>query len=82
MKLRVKFARTSSVLPIKFGEIHELGVPEDLEIYTGTHTVIPSTEDINLSTAQKFVEKDIKVTKVPFATAINISNGTTVTIGG
>jgi hypothetical protein len=53
-----------------------------LPSYNGGYEVIPNTNaDIVLSTAQTYMDADIKVTKIPFAEVSNNSGGTTATIG-
>ena len=54
----------------------------ELPVYDGEYTVIPSTEDEQvLETAQKYMDADIKVKKVPYAEVTNTSGGITVFIG-
>ena len=54
----------------------------ELPIYEGVFEVVPSTEEsIILKTAQKMMDADVKVEKIPYAEVSNASNGTTVTIG-
>lgn len=54
----------------------------ELPVYDGAYTVIPSTEDERvLETAQKYMDADIKVKKVPYAEVTNTSGGITVFIG-
>ena len=55
----------------------------ELPKYDGEYTVSPSAvSDQTLSTAQKLLDADIKINKIPYAEVSNTSNGTTVTIGG
>lgn len=50
--------------------------------YNGEYHVTPSVEgDVTLSTAQTFVDADIKVLKIPYTEVTNSSNGKTVNIG-
>lgn len=51
------------------------------EVYNGDVSVVPGIEDVTLNTANKLVESDITVFKIP---RFDVSNteGTTVYIGG
>lgn len=54
----------------------------DLPKYDGTIEVIPDTANAQvLRTAQKYMESDITVKKVPYAEITNLSGGKTATIG-
>ena len=53
----------------------------ELPVYDGEFSVTPSaTEDQTLLTAQKLMDADVKIEKIPYAEVTNTSNGTTVTI--
>lgn len=53
-----------------------------LPVYDGEYIITPGTSGTTLLTAQKLIDADIKIEKVPYSEVSNISNGTTVTIGG
>lgn len=54
---------------------------DDLPLYDGAYEVTPSaTDDQTLNTAQKMMDADVKVNKIPYSEVSNSSNGTTVTI--
>lgn len=57
-------------------------IPEtDIEIYKGNYNIIPKTEEEQqLETENKYLEKNIIVSKVPYFEVSNIE-GTTVYIG-
>lgn len=53
-----------------------------LPVYDGEYAVVPSTEnDQLLETAQKLMDANVKVNKVPYAEVTNTMGGTTATIG-
>lgn len=55
---------------------------DDLPVYDGEYVVVPDTDNEQvLKTAQKLLDADIKVNKVPYAEVSNTTGGTTVTIG-
>lgn len=55
---------------------------DDLPVYDGEYVVVPDTGNEQvLKTAQKLLDADIKVNKVPYAEVSNTTGGTTVTIG-
>lgn len=54
----------------------------ELPMFSGEFVVSPNTQsDIVLETAQKFLDSNIKINKIPFAEVSNNTGGTTVTIG-
>lgn len=54
----------------------------ELPLYDGAYEVTPSaTNDKTLYTAQKLMDADIQVNKIPYSEVSNSANGTTVTIG-
>ena len=55
---------------------------KDLPQYDGEYSVTPSAEgEITLETAQKLLDADIKVNKIPYSEVSNNSGGNTVFIG-
>lgn len=53
-----------------------------IETYQGAYVVTPHTQNAyTLETAQKLMDADIHVQKIPFAEVSNTAGGTTVTIG-
>lgn len=55
---------------------------DDLPVYDGEYVVVPDTDNEQiLKTAQKLLDADIKVNKVPYAEVSNIMGGITATIG-
>ena len=55
---------------------------EELPVYDGAYDVTPSAvDDQTLYTAQKMMDADIKVKKIPYKEVSNTANGITVTIG-
>lgn len=55
---------------------------DDLPVYDGEYVVVPDTDNEQiLKTAQKLLDADIKVSKVPYAEVSNTTGGTTATIG-
>ncbi len=55
---------------------------EELPTYDGTYEVTPSTEaDVNLQTANTYMDANVVVQKIPFAEVKNTANGVTATIG-
>lgn len=55
---------------------------KELPKYDGEYAVTPSTEgDITLATAQKMLDADVKVNKIPYAEVSNNTGGKTATIG-
>ena len=64
------------------GEIIASGTAEN-EVYDGVYTIIPSAiADKVLPTAEKLMENDLTVKKIPYSEVSNNVGGTTVTIGG
>lgn len=54
----------------------------EMPVYEGEFEVTPAVDvDQTLLTAQKLVDANIKVTKIPYAEVSNSSNGVTATIG-
>ena len=54
----------------------------DLPKYDGEYSITPDTEnDITLETAQKLLDADIKINKIPYSEVTNNSGGDTVYIG-
>lgn len=50
--------------------------------YEGEYTVIPSTDsDIILETANKLLDENVKVNKIPYSEVSNNSGGKTASIG-
>lgn len=57
-------------------------VAVEMPIYDGEFEVTPAVDvDQTLLTAQKLVDANIKVTKIPYAEVTNSANGRTATIG-
>ena len=52
-----------------------------LPIYDGAYTVTPITGDITLETAQKLMESDVVVEKIPYGEVSNSAGGVTASIG-
>lgn len=56
-------------------------VASELPSYDGEYVVTPSVDsDQTLQTAQKLMDADVKVEKIPYAEVTNTANGVTVTI--
>lgn len=81
---------TGSILPVILPEDEgrvltaENGLPiwKDLPKYDGTYSVTPSTDDtLTLATAQKYMDADVTVKKIPYYETENTSGGMTVYIG-
>ena len=54
----------------------------ELPAYDGAYSVRPSAEgDVTLATAQKMMDADLVVEKIPFSEVTNMANGKTATIG-
>lgn len=54
---------------------------DDLPVYDGAYEVTPSaTNDQTLLTAQKLLDADVKINKIPY-TEVSNNSGTTVIIG-
>lgn len=58
-----------------------VNITTESPVYDGELTVIPSTNDTILPTAQKLVMDNVRVEKIPYSEVSNTSNGITVTIG-
>lgn len=56
-------------------------VYEDAPLYEGGYEVTPKVTEQTLPTAQKFLERDVTIEKIPISEVGNNSGGTTVTIG-
>lgn len=58
-------------------------ISSNLPTYNGEHTVIPSASDVQvLQTAQKVMNSNITIEKIPYNEVSNTTGGVTVTIGG
>ena len=57
-------------------------VAASLPVYDGVYSVVPKTEEQLLQTAQRYMDADVKVEKIPYAEVTNVSGGLTITIGG
>ena len=55
---------------------------KDVTLYEGDYEVTPKLEEQTLSTANKFMQNDVKINKIPITTVSNSSGGNTVIIGG
>ena len=54
----------------------------NLPKYNGEYHITPSAnEDITMETAEKMMNADVRVEKIPYAEVTNLANGKTVTIG-
>ena len=56
-------------------------VYKDAPLYEGEYEVTPRVNEQTLPTTKKFLEKDVKIEKIPYFEVSNSSGGTTVTIG-
>lgn len=58
-------------------------ISSNLPTYNGEHIVIPSASDVQvLQTAQKVMNSNITIEKIPYNEVGNIAGGVTATIGG
>jgi hypothetical protein len=55
---------------------------EDLPFYDGSYEVTPKIVEQKLMTANKVMEKDVIIERIPITTVSNSSGGNTVIIGG
>lgn len=53
----------------------------ELPLYEGEYVVTPSADEQILLTAQKLMDANLKIDKIPYSEVSNTSNGTTVIIG-
>lgn len=56
-------------------------VYEDAPLYEGEYEVTPKVTEQTLPTAQKFLERDVTIEKIPYFEVTNNSGGTTASIG-
>jgi hypothetical protein len=77
--VKVEFGQSEREFKAEFGEISKIP-SNDYPLYTGALSVVPSTEEQTLKTAQTYVAQDITVKKIPYAEVTNNSRGKTVTI--
>lgn len=81
-RIQVKFCETNSVIPVKFGQITQIGGGGDYPVYSGVYEVTPDRTEQSLSTANKRMLDDVTVHPIPYFEVSNPSGGKTVTIGG
>ena len=77
-----KFESTNSHLNVKFDNYQTINVAEAPERYEGDYNVIPKVISQTMSTANKFLSKNVKVESIPFWEVTNQEQGTTIIIGG
>ena len=53
----------------------------EYDVYEGEYSIIPKIETQTLNTANKLMQSNVIVEKIPYAEVTNSSNGKTVTIG-
>lgn len=53
----------------------------ELPKYDGEYSVTPAVEEQTLLTAQKLMDANLKIEKIPYSEVSNVANGTTATIG-
>lgn len=53
----------------------------ELPKYDGEYSVTPAIEEQTLLTAQKLMDVNLKIEKIPYSEVSNVANGTTATIG-
>lgn len=56
-------------------------VYKDAPLYEGVYEVIPAFEEQSLPTTKKFLERDVRIEKIPVTRVSNTSGGNTVIIG-
>lgn len=53
----------------------------EYDVYDGSYTVVPQISRQTLDTANKLMQSDVVVEKIPYAEVTNNTGGKTVTIG-
>lgn len=76
----VQFTETSKNLGANFGEVQTVTKYVGGERYEGEYDITPKVEAQTLPTANKVLERDVTIDRIPYAEVQNNSNGTTVTI--
>jgi len=57
-------------------------VASELPKYEGEYSITPQVNEQTLLTAQKYMDADVKIEKIPYSEVSNNSGGKTATIGG
>lgn len=82
MRFELTFQTSRQTLPVEFGAIQTVTAAPDVEIYAGAYEVVPKAEEAQqLPTAQKYLTKNVNVSKIPYYEIDNAAGGTTVYIG-
>ena len=56
--------------------------PRDIEPYSGAYEVIPKVAEQSLQTRDRWMNRDVTVTAIPYHEVENMQRGTTAIIGG
>lgn len=78
--MEVGFSETDRTLDSDFGEIQVVVVGKP-DVYDGEYRVIPKISAQTLDTANKLMQSDVVVEKIPYAEVSNNSGGKTASIG-
>lgn len=76
-----KFKESKQTFNANFEDITPITHYVGGERYEGTYEVTPTVDAQTLPTAQKVMEEDVVVHKIPYYEVSNNTGGTTVTIG-
>lgn len=77
-RLQTQFELNSNIFPLAFDKF--VAVTKDVERYDGPYMVTPKVAEQVLPTAKKFMDEDVKITKIPVYDVSNNSGGTTIYI--
>lgn len=79
--LTIEVKNTSDQKLIVKQDIITVPVYEEVPEYEGSYDVTPKVEEQTLPTAEKFLQKDVTIKKIPYFEVSNTSGGDTVYIG-
>ena len=75
------FEEDNSIIDLSFENIHEITDNSKIPKYEGSYAITPKASAQMLLTANKYLEQDVQIKKIPYAEVSNIKGGLTITIG-
>lgn len=89
MNLKINFEENLQNIKLQFDESNQFAADfgevyvttEDVEYYSGSYQVTPTTEDQVLKTKEKLMLNDLTVCAIPYSEVSNLAGGKTAAIG-
>ena len=75
-----KFSESNEAFDVDFSDVVEI-LSGDVPKYKGEYVVTPRVAAQTLYTAQKYLEQDVVINKIPYFEVTNNSGGKTASIG-